>query len=137
MVHKLHKHWANSVQANCDGDEVLDLVHLFLLKKLLCICTVGFCDQVSSWSSLCGWTEELCKPTIFLVGVWSCVLGSAQLVSHVLGSRASERGTISTTYWFIFMSYSLIYVFIVCCLESRIYFIYLYFFSTHVVMHFV
>ena len=30
------------------GDEVLDLVHLFLLKKLLCICTVGFCDQASS-----------------------------------------------------------------------------------------
>ena len=23
------------------GDKVLDLVHLFLLKKLLCICTVG------------------------------------------------------------------------------------------------
>ena len=23
-------------------DKVLDLVHLFLLKKLLCICTVGF-----------------------------------------------------------------------------------------------
>ena len=30
------------------GDEVLALVHLFLLKKLLCICTVGFCDQASS-----------------------------------------------------------------------------------------
>ena len=30
------------------GDEVLALVHLFLLKKLLCICTVGFCDQTSS-----------------------------------------------------------------------------------------
>ena len=24
------------------GDKVLDLVYLFLLKKLLCICTVGF-----------------------------------------------------------------------------------------------
>ena len=30
------------------GDKVLDLVHLFLLKKLQCICTVGFCDQASS-----------------------------------------------------------------------------------------
>ena len=30
------------------GDEVLALVHLFLLKKLLCMCTVGFCDQASS-----------------------------------------------------------------------------------------
>ena len=30
------------------GDEVLALVHLFLLKKLLCMCTIGFCDQTSS-----------------------------------------------------------------------------------------
>ena len=30
------------------GDEVLALVHLFLLKKFLCICTVGFCDQAFS-----------------------------------------------------------------------------------------
>ena len=29
-------------------DEVLALVHVFLLKKLLCICTVGFYDQASS-----------------------------------------------------------------------------------------
>ena len=29
-------------------DEVLDLVHLFLLKKFLCICTVGFYDQAFS-----------------------------------------------------------------------------------------
>ena len=29
-------------------DEVLTLVHLFLLKKLLYMCTVGFCDQASS-----------------------------------------------------------------------------------------
>ena len=27
------------------GDEVLALVHLFILKKLLCICAVGFSDQ--------------------------------------------------------------------------------------------
>ena len=29
-------------------DEVLALVHLFLLKKLMCMCTAGFCDQASS-----------------------------------------------------------------------------------------
>ena len=29
------------------GDEVLALVHLFLLKKLLSMYTVGFCDQAS------------------------------------------------------------------------------------------
>ena len=31
-------------------DEVFALVNLFLLKKLLCVCTIGFCDQTSSWS---------------------------------------------------------------------------------------
>ena len=30
------------------GDKVLALVYLFLLKKLLCIYTLGFCDQSSS-----------------------------------------------------------------------------------------
>ena len=30
------------------GDEVLALVRLFLLKKLLCMYTVGFCDQAFS-----------------------------------------------------------------------------------------
>ena len=67
-----------------------------LLKKLLCMCTVGFCDQLSSWSSSCEWIEELCNQQSSLVGDWSRVLGSAQLVSHVLGSRAS-KGEIVTT----------------------------------------
>ena len=62
-----------------------------LLKKLLCLCTVGFCDQASSWSSSCGWTEKLCSQQPSLVGDWSCVLGSAQLFSHVLRSCASKR----------------------------------------------
>ena len=60
------------------------------------MCTVGFCDQASSWSSSLGWTEELYSQQIFLVGDWSCVLGSAQLVSQVLGSRVS-KGKIVTT----------------------------------------
>ena len=30
------------------GDKVFALVHFFLLKKLLGICTVGYCDQASS-----------------------------------------------------------------------------------------
>ena len=30
-------------------DKVLALVHLFCLKKLLCMCTVGFCGQASSY----------------------------------------------------------------------------------------
>ena len=32
----------------------------------------------------------------FQIGDWSRVLGSAQLISHVLGSRASKRGTVTT-----------------------------------------
>ena len=58
--------------------------------------TVGFCDQTSSWSSSCEWTEELCSQQHSLVSDWSRVLESAQLVSHVLGSHAS-KGEIVTT----------------------------------------
>ena len=68
--------------------------------------TIGFCDQASSWSSSLGWIEEFCsqQPYLvgdwsqqpYLVGDWSRVLGSAQLVSHVLGSCASKGGTITT-----------------------------------------
>ena len=32
------------------------------------------------------WTEKLCSQQPSLVGEWSRVLGSAQLVSHVLGA---------------------------------------------------
>ena len=60
------------------------------------MCTIGFCDQVSSWSSSLGWTEELCSQQPSLVGDWSRVLGSTQLVSHILGSRASKGGIITT-----------------------------------------
>ena len=59
------------------------------------MCTIGFCNQASSWSSLLGWTEELCSEQPSLVDDWSRVLGSAQLVSHVLGSDASNGGTIT------------------------------------------
>ena len=41
------------------------------------------------WAS-CGWAEELCSQQSSLVGDWSRVLGSAQLISHVLGRRASK-----------------------------------------------
>ena len=63
---------------------------------MLCLCTVGFCDQASSRSSSCGWTEEFCSQQPSLVGVWSRVLGSAQLVSHVLGSCASKGKIVIT-----------------------------------------
>ena len=60
------------------------------------MCTIGFYDQAFSWSSSCGWTEELCSQQPSLIGDWSHVLGSAQLVRHILGSRAS-KGEIVTT----------------------------------------
>ena len=66
------------------------------MKKLLCLCTVGFCDQTTSWSSSLGWTEELCSQQPSLVGDWSRILGFAQLFSHVFGSRIS-KGEIVTT----------------------------------------
>ena len=60
------------------------------------MCTIGFCDQASSWSSSLGWTEELCNQQPSLVGDWSRVLGSVQLISHVLRSHASKEGTVTT-----------------------------------------
>ena len=60
------------------------------------MCTIGFCDQASSWFSSLGWTEELCSKQPSIVGDWNHVLGSAQLVSHVLGSRTSKGGTVTT-----------------------------------------
>ena len=59
------------------------------------MCTVRFCDQASSWSLSLGWTKELCNEQPSLVDDWSRVLGSAQLISHVLGSGASNGGTIT------------------------------------------
>ena len=56
------------------------------MKKLLYLYTVGFCDQASSRSSSFGWTVELCNQQHSLVDDWSRVLGSAQLVNHVLGA---------------------------------------------------
>ena len=61
------------------------------MKKLLCLCTVGFYDQASSGSSSLGWTEELCSQQPSLVGDWSHVLGFAQLVSHVLGAAHQKE----------------------------------------------
>ena len=53
---------------------------------MLYLYTTGFYDQTTSWSSSSKWTKELCSQHPSLVGDWSCVLGSTQLVSHVLGA---------------------------------------------------
>ena len=52
-------------------------------------------DQASSRSSTLGWIEKLCSKQPSLVGDWSCVLGSAQLLSHVLEAvHQKEKFTI-------------------------------------------
>ena len=67
------------------------------MKKLLCLYTIGFYDQGTSWS------EELCSQQPSLVGDWSRVLESAQLVSHVLGAVHYKENfhyiTSPTGYW--------------------------------------
>ena len=59
MIHKLHKHWANFVQANYDQRQGSWPSSSLSLEEVAMY--LGFCDQASSWSSLCGWTEELCS----------------------------------------------------------------------------
>ena len=49
----------------------------------------------------CGWTEELCSQQPSLVGDWSHVLESAQLISHVLGAmhQKDHYRTSPIGYW--------------------------------------
>ena len=88
---------------------------------------------------------ELVELFRLYLGASLCILPFLALATFVLPCwDIYVRGSIfflcflfQTAYWPMFMSFSLIYVFIVCCLKSRFYFICLYFFSTHTVMHFV
>ena len=75
------------------GDEVLALVHLFLLKKLLYICTIVTkhlldlhrVDELKNFvaKNLLGWCLK-------------SRTGIRAAVNHVLESRALERGTVTT-----------------------------------------
>ena len=84
-VHKLHKHWANSIQANCDrrwssypsSSLSLEEVVVYVHRKVFWLSIFLIFIVWMNWRTL--------QPTTFLVGNWSRVLGSAQLVSHVLG----------------------------------------------------
>ena len=95
-VHKLHKHWANSVLANYDlkrsswpnSSLSLEKVAVYLQRRVLWPSIFLTFIMWMNWRTL--------QPTIFLVGDWSHVLGSAQLVSHVLGIRTSEREIVTT-----------------------------------------
>ena len=61
-----------------------------LKKKLLCLCSLGFCNQVFL-DLHCWWNEEFCSQQSSSSWWLSRVLGSAQLVSHT-GIRASKGG---------------------------------------------
>ena len=58
-MHKLQKHWANSVQANCDRRWSSCPSSSLSLEEVVVYLHHRVCDQASSWSSSCGWTEEL------------------------------------------------------------------------------
>ena len=55
------------------------------------MCTVGFYDQVSSWSSSLGWTEEVCSQQPSVVGDWSRVLASAHWLVMYLGAMHQKE----------------------------------------------
>ena len=56
----------------------------FLWKRLLRLCALGFCNQVLL-DLHCWWSEELCSQQSSSSWWLNRVLGSTQLVSHVLG----------------------------------------------------
>ena len=94
--HKLHKHWVNPVQENCDQRQSswpssslsLEEVAMYFHHRVLWPSIFLIFIVWMNWRTL--------QPIIFLVGDWSHVLGSVQLVSHVLGIHASKRGTVTT-----------------------------------------
>ena len=56
------------LHSHCDRRQNLPYF-IFLLKKLLCLYTVGFCDQGASSFSSSGWAEGLCSQQPSQVGV--------------------------------------------------------------------
>ena len=66
---------------------------IFLLKKLLCLYTVRFCNQGVSWSSSCWWIEELCSQHLPQVVSKSCtrIRASNWLVTYWEPCIENER----------------------------------------------
>ena len=96
MVHKLHKHWANSVQANCDRRRSSWLSSSLSLEEV-----AVYSHHRVLWPSIflifIVWMNwRILQPTIYLVGVLKSCTRIRTTVSHILGSRASERGTVTT-----------------------------------------
>ena len=55
------------IHLNCDRRQFA-LIHLFL-EEAIAFVRQGFCNQVASWFSSCGWIEELCSQYPSQVGV--------------------------------------------------------------------
>ena len=55
------------IHSNCDWRQ-FSLVHLSL-KEAVVFVRQGFCNQVASWSSSCGWTIKLCSQHLSQVGM--------------------------------------------------------------------
>ena len=53
---------------------------------MLCLYTIGFCDQVTSWS------EELCNQKSSLVGDWSHVLGAVHWKGEIVTTEQVQLG---------------------------------------------
>ena len=77
------------------GDEVLALVHIFLLKKLLCICTVGFVTKHLLDLHRVDELKNFAINNLFRLVFLKSRTGICATVSHVLGSCASERETVT------------------------------------------
>ena len=94
-IHKLHKCWANSIQANCDRRQgswpslSLSLeVAVYLHRRVLWPGIFLIFIVWMNWRTL--------QPTIFSVGVLKSHTGIRAIISHVFGSCALERRTVTT-----------------------------------------
>ena len=80
------------------------VLFIFLLKKLLRLYAIGFCDQGASWSSSCGWTKELCSqhssPVGVLVTYWDlCIDWLVTYLEPCIKRRDCHYITSPIVYW--------------------------------------
>ena len=61
----------------------------FSLKEASAFCTPRACNQGTSWSSSCGWTEELCSQHLSEVGVY-------RLIHFVVGVLHWKKEIVTT-----------------------------------------
>ena len=93
--HKLHKCWAKFCSSKLWSETKFTLIHLSCEEAAM------FVHRKVLWTSnfiifIVWWTEELYSQQPSLVGDRSRVLGSAQLVSHILGAVHWKREIVTT-----------------------------------------